>query len=357
MTLSLIGRNMFQIKPVDHQQDETIQHKIDNKTKPLGALGELESLAMQLAQVLGDPICIRRPKLLVFAGDHGIAASGVSIVPSEVTTQMVVNFLEGGAAINAFCRQSGFEMEVIDCGIAQPLDMPGLINQRLGAGTNPIHRQPAMTIGAVKQGFAMAKARVAHHHAQGTNLLGFGEMGIGNTSSAAAIMAAALQVPVADCVGRGTGIDAATLKRKQALIEEALRIHSDSLDDPIELLAALGGFEIVQMTGAILAAAELNMVVVIDGFIASAAAIMAIKINANCRDYMVFAHKSDERGHLLMLEFLQARPLLNLGMRLGEGTGAALALPLIEAAASFFNDMASFDDMGIEIDTKQPPVS
>ncbi|WP_394203211.1 nicotinate-nucleotide--dimethylbenzimidazole phosphoribosyltransferase [Shewanella waksmanii] len=348
---------MYQIDPIDHQHDEAIQHKIDNKTKPIGALGELENLAMQLAQILGDPIVIRRPKLLVFAGDHGIAASGVSIVPSEVTTQMVVNFLEGGAAINVFCRQSGFEMEVIDCGIAQQLDMPGLIDQRLGAGTNPIHRQAAMTIGAVKQGFALAKSRVAHHHAQGTNLLGFGEMGIGNTSSASAIMAAALNIEVADCVGRGTGIDAATLKRKQHLIEEALRIHETSLADPIELLAALGGFEIVQITGAMLAAAELKMVIVVDGFITTAAAIMAVKINPRCRDYMVFAHKSDERGHMLMLEFLQARPLLNLGMRLGEGTGAAMALPVIEAAAGFYNEMASFDDMGIDIDTKQPPIS
>ena len=348
---------MYQIDPIDHQHDEAIQHKIDNKTKPIGALGELENLAMQLAQILGDPIAIRRPKLLVFAGDHGIAASGVSIVPSEVTTQMVVNFLEGGAAINVFCRQSGFEMEVIDCGIAQQLDMPGLIDQRLGAGTNPIHRQAAMTIGAVKQGFALAKSRVAHHHAQGTNLLGFGEMGIGNTSSASAIMAAALNIEVADCVGRGTGIDAATLKRKQHLIEEALRIHETSLADPIELLAALGGFEIVQITGAMLAAAELKMVIVVDGFITTAAAIMAVKINPRCRDYMVFAHKSDERGHMLMLEFLQARPLLNLGMRLGEGTGAAMALPVIEAAAGFYNEMASFDDMEIDIDTKQPPIS
>ncbi|WP_299792966.1 nicotinate-nucleotide--dimethylbenzimidazole phosphoribosyltransferase [uncultured Shewanella sp.] len=342
---------MFNISPANHEFDDEIQSKIDNKTKPLGALGELETLAKQLARVLGrDKPEIINPKLLVFAADHGIAASGVSIAPSEVTTQMVMNFVAGGAAINVFCRQMGVEMEVIDCGILQPLEgVDGVIEQRLGAGTAAIHKQPAMTLGAVKQGLEMARERIEFHHQQGCNLIALGEMGIGNTSSAAAIMASIMGMNSADCVGRGTGIDAATLKRKQMLVEQALRIHESELTDPYNILACLGGFEIVQMTGAMLAAAERKMLVVVDGFIATAAAMVAVQIDANVRDYMIFGHKSDERGHCMMMEYLQARPLLNLGMRLGEGSGAVLALPLIRAATGFYNEMASFSDAGIEI--------
>ncbi|ASJ95712.1 nicotinate-nucleotide--dimethylbenzimidazole phosphoribosyltransferase [Shewanella marisflavi] len=342
---------MFEIVGVSGEFDAKIQQRIDSKTKPLGALGQLESLAMTIARVLGpDNPQIVHPALLVFAGDHGIAASGVSIAPSEVTTQMVMNFLSGGAAINLFCAQAGVTMEVIDCGIANEIaDQPRLINQRLGAGTGAIHRESAMTLGAVKQGFAMAKERVALHHGRGCNLIAFGEMGIGNTSSAAAIMAALLKREAAECVGRGTGIDAATLARKQLLVEQALHLHREQLGDPYGVLACLGGFEIVQMTGAILAAAELKMLVLIDGFIATAAALAAVTIAPHARDYMIFAHESDERGHKLMLEHLNARPLLSLGLRLGEGTGAALAVPLVQAAAKFYNEMASLEEMGIEI--------
>jgi nicotinate-nucleotide--dimethylbenzimidazole phosphoribosyltransferase len=342
---------MFKITPVSHEFDREIQDRIDGKTKPLGALGELESLALQIAQVLGKSApTINRPKLLVFAGDHGIAASGVSIAPSEVTTQMVLNFINGGAAINVFCAQTGFEMEVIDCGIATPIDgYDALINQRLGAGTKAFHRESAMTLGAVKQGFFMAKERVSLHHSNGTNLIAFGEMGIGNSSSAAAIMAAIMQRDVELCVGRGTGIDASTLARKQMLIEQALYLHRNELSDPYRVLAALGGYEIVQMTGAMLAAAEHKMLILVDGFIATAAALAATTIAPAARDYMIFAHESDEQGHKLMLSHLKAKPLLKLGMRLGEGSGAALALPLVRAAAGFYNEMASLSDLGIDI--------
>lgn len=342
---------MFDISPVSSEFDAEIQSRIDNKTKPLGALGELEPLAKQLASVLGkDKPEITNPKLLVFAADHGIAAAGVSIAPSEVTTQMVVNFSKGGAAINVFCQQVGFELEVIDCGILQPLEgIEGIIDQRLGSGTNPIHKQPAMTLGAVKQGLEMARQRVDYHYQQGTNLIALGEMGIGNTSSAAAIMATVMNMKAVDCVGRGTGIDAATLKRKLLLVEKALHIHESELTDPLNILACLGGFEIVQMTGAMLAAAERKMLIIVDGFIATAAALVAVQINKHVREYMIFGHQSDERGHCLMISHLQARPLLKLGMRLGEGTGAALSLPIIQAAAAFYNDMASFSEAGIDI--------
>ena len=344
----------FQISPVSNAQDQMIQQKIDLKTKPLGALGLLESLALQIARVQGatlpqDTLKIAHPTLLVFAGDHGIAAQGVSIAPSEVTRQMVQNFAHGGAAINVFCRQVGFKLEVIDCGILTPVeDVEGIINQRLGAGTEAIHLAPAMALNTVDKGFAMARDLIERHHQAGCNLIAFGEMGIGNTSAAAAIMAAIMQLDVADCVGRGTGINAETLARKLALIEQALQLHQHALTGPKAVLACLGGFEIVQMTGAILAAAERKMLVVIDGFIATAAALVAVNIAPNVRDYLIFAHQSDEQGHLRMLDFLQAKPLLSLGLRLGEGTGAALALPLIQAAVNFYNQMASFSDAGIE---------
>ena len=248
---------MFDIKPVNTEFDSAILHKIDTKTKPLGALGDLEGLAAQIAQVLGkDNPQITKPKMMVFAADHGIASSGVSIAPSEVTTQLVRNFMAGGAAINVFTRQVGLELEVIDCGVLQPFDSDsGVIDQRLGAGTGPIHKRAAMTLGAVKQGFNMASARIQQHHQNGCNLIALGEMGIGNTSAAAAIMSVLTGIPAVDCVGRGTGIDATTFKRKQMLVEQAMLLHHSELDDPLQVLACIGGFEIVQMTGAILAAA------------------------------------------------------------------------------------------------------
>lgn len=350
----------FQISPVSKTQDPLIQQKIDLKTKPPGALGQLESLALQIARVQATDLQqtdqpqntvlkIVHPTMLVFAGDHGIAAEGVSIAPSEVTRQMVQNFAHGGAAINVFCRQVGFTLEVIDCGILTPVEgVEGIIDQRLGAGTGAIHLEPAMALEIVDKGFAMARDLIERHHQAGCNLVAFGEMGIGNTSAAAAIMAAIMQLDVIDCVGRGTGINSETLERKLMLIELALLLHQSALTGPKSVLACLGGFEIVQMTGAMLAAAERKMLVVVDGFIATAAALVAVQIAPNVRDYLIFAHQSDEQGHQRMLEFLQAKPLLSLGLRLGEGTGAALALPLIQASVNFYNQMASFSDAGIE---------
>ncbi len=350
----------FQISPVSKTQDPLIQQKIDLKTKPPGALGQLESLALQIARVQATDsqqtdqpqntvLKIVHPTMLVFAGDHGIAAEGVSIAPSEVTRQMVQNFAHGGAAINVFCRQVGFRLEVIDCGILTPVEgVEGIIEQRLGAGTGAIHLEPAMALETVDKGFAMARDLIERHHQAGCNLVAFGEMGIGNTSAAAAIMAAIMQLDVIDCVGRGTGINSETLERKLMLIELALLLHQSALTGPKSVLACLGGFEIVQMTGAMLAAAERKMLVVVDGFIATAAALVTVQIAPNVRDYLIFAHQSDEQGHQRMLEFLQAKPLLSLGLRLGEGTGAALALPLIQASVNFYNQMASFSDAGIE---------
>lgn len=346
---------MFDIQKLSEKFDQQIQSKIDQKTKPLGALGDLEVLAKQIAKIqfLAQPaelsalnelkLEIRQPHLTVFAGDHGVAAQGVSIAPSEVTGQMVANFAHGGAAINVFCRQFGWQLKVVDAGIINPPE-PSLavINQRLGHITGAINQTQAMSIGVVTQGFALAKQHVKEIAESGCNVIGFGEMGIGNTTSASAIMAALMNIPASEAVGRGTGVSTDVVLKKQQIVEQALALHADNLTSALDILSCLGGFEIVQITGAMLAAAEQKMLVVVDGFICTAAAMLAVKINANVKDYMVFAHCSGEQGHEKMLQWLSVEPLLKLGLRLGEGSGAALALPLIQAAATFYNDMASF---------------
>ncbi|KFZ37477.1 nicotinate-nucleotide--dimethylbenzimidazole phosphoribosyltransferase [Shewanella mangrovi] len=342
---------MYKVSPVNHSLDSEIHSCIDNKTKPLGALGELESLALQLGRIqltsATDKLAINKPTMLVFAGDHGIADYGVSIGDSDITTQMVANFVNGGAAINVFCRQNGMALEVIDCGIKTPVDDARIINQRLGNGTQAMHKEAAMSIDTVHKGFAFARELVERHVANGSNLLAIGEMGIGNTTSAAAVMAALTGIPVAECTGKGTGIDIVALKRKRIIVEQALLEHYSHLTNPIQILACLGGYEIVQMTGTILAAAEFGVPVLVDGFIASVAALAAVELAPAVRDYLIFSHESGEHGHRRLLLRLNARPMLRLGLRLGEGTGAALALPLLQAAVAFYNEMASFDEAGV----------
>lgn len=340
----------WNVLPLDRQHERVIQERIDQKTKPLGALGRLEEIASQLALIQqSEQITIRQPTMLVFAADHGIARHCISIAPSEVTRQMVLNFLAGGAAINCFCRANQIELKVIDAGILTPIDDTRLINQRVAAGTADLSVEPAMTHeqtqSALQLGSELAKAQIA----AGCNLLAFGEMGIGNTTPASAILAALTGIPVSACVGRGTGIDDEQLARKVSLVTQAMqRVGAEQ--DPIELLRQFGGFEIAQITGAMLAAAEQKITLLVDGFIVTAAALLAVKIAPAARDYMIFSHGSSEGGgHGIMLETLKARPLLDLGLRLGEGTGAALALPLLRAACAFYNDMASFASAGVTV--------
>ncbi len=348
---------MFDIQALSCENSAEIQAKIDGKTKPLGALGDLEQLAKKIAQIQlannkansfelsQQKLSIKTPHLTVFAGDHGIASEGVSIAPSDVTSQMVANFAIGGAAINVFCRQFGWQLSVVDAGIlhAPAASLP-VINQRLGSITKPINQQAAMTEAQVEQGFEFAKQHITNISQTGCNVVAFGEMGIGNTTIASAIMAALMKVPASEVVGRGTGVSDDVVKKKQQVIEQALALHSESLVDAKAILRCLGGFELVQITAAMLAAAENNMVIIVDGFICTAAAMLAIELNANVKSYMVFAHCSGEQGHQKMLQWLDVKPLLNLGLRLGEGTGAALALPMLQAAVGFYNDMASFAD-------------
>ena len=338
------------IAPLDRSLETALRDKIAYKTKPPGSLGRLESLALQMGLIQRSTAPqILHPAMLVFAGDHGIAATGVSPYPQAVTVQMVANFVAGGAAINALSGVAGMALEVINAGVAADLQhLSAVIDIPLAQGTRNFAEEPAMTRAQVEQALAAGAARVRHHAALGTTVIGFGEMGIGNTSSAACLMSVLCGVPLASCVGRGTGLDDAGLARKQAILEAALARHRQiDGSDPLAVLACFGGFEIAMMTGAFLAAAEAQMTILVDGFIATTALLVAVSLVPAVRDYCVFAHQSDEAGHRKLLEFLQAEPLLALSLRLGEGTGAALALPLLRAAAAFLNQMASFGEAGV----------
>lgn len=336
---------MYSIPQIASNRKAQIQHNIDVKTKPLGALGQLESLALQLCLILGesDPQIIN-PTQLVFAGDHGVSEMGISIAGSEVTGQMVANFCAGGAAINAFCRQSKMSLTVVDCGtVNEQPNHPMLIKQRIAPTTAPIHIEAAMTKDqaqqAINAGILIAKMQIKG----GANTIGIGEMGIGNTTSAAALMHVLTGSDIDYCVGRGTGIDDASLARKKELIRNACLLHQDTINSPLSALACLGGFEIAQMVGAMIGTAQLGKVIIVDGFISTTAALIATQLDARVRDYMVFSHGSKELGHHTLLKCLNAKPLLELELRLGEGSGCPLALPLMYSALAFYNHMASFE--------------
>ncbi|MEZ8166871.1 nicotinate-nucleotide--dimethylbenzimidazole phosphoribosyltransferase [Vibrio tasmaniensis 1F-187] len=341
---------------LDTQYSQYIQHRIDQKTKPLGALGLLEKVAHQLALIQSqgketavEHIELNKPRIIIFAGDHGIADEGVSIAPSAVTQQMVLNFLSGGAAINCFCAVNNVEITVVDTGILLPVesDSDMLISQRLGTRTNNFANEAAMSLETVERGIELGTELVSRTISNGTNIIMFGEMGIGNTSSASAILSALANRTADECVGLGTGINNEQLARKVAVIKQGVArcINPDAK----EVLSQVGGYEIVQMVGGFLGAYENRTPVLVDGFIVSVAAYVATLIEPSCRDYMIFAHRSEESGHKILLELLDAEPLLDLGLRLGEGTGAALAMPIIRAAAEFYNNMASFASAGVTV--------
>lgn len=322
-----------------------LQHKIDQKTKPQGALGQLERLALQIGLIQrGDSLRFHAPQMVVFAADHGIAVEGVSAFPQAVTVQMVGNMLAGGAAINVFARQHSFALQVVDAGVAADLaDHPQLLKRKIAAGSHNICVGPAMSL--AEAGQALQAGMDVVQDLPG-NVVAFGEMGIANTSAAALLLARLAGLPISDVVGRGTGLNDAQLAHKQAVLTRALARHAD-VREPLAVLAALGGFEIAMMTGAMLQAASERRVVLVDGFIAGAAALVACALAPQVRDYLVFCHSSAERGHHLLLAHLKATPLLDLDMRLGEGTGALLAWPLLQSAALFMAEMASFDSAGV----------
>ena len=341
---------LFAIASPGSSLDAALLDKINNKTKPLGSLGQLEQLALQIGRIQKTLTpALTNPQILVFAGDHGAAKAGVSAFPQDVTWQMVENFLAGGAAINVFARHNGLGLRVIDSGVAHDFGArDGLVDAKVGPGTRNYIEEPAM--GAHECAAALVKgAEIARKLAdEGCNVLGFGEMGIGNTAAASLITHALTGVSLEDCVGRGTGLDDAGLTRKRDLLAQAVARAALPADaDPMNVLAEFGGFEIVMMAGAMLGAAQRGMTLLIDGFIVTSALLAASRLAPNIRDYCVFCHCSVEPGHLAQLRALGADPLLNLGLRLGEGTGAALAWPLARAAVAFLNEMASFEAAGV----------
>lgn len=328
---------------------EQIQHKINNKTKPLGALGRLEAVALQIAliQETLTPSLVK-PHIVVFAASHGIANEGVSAYPSEVTFQMVLNFLNGGAAINVFTKQNDIELALVDAGVDHDFEPnEKLINAKINHGTKSFLNQSAMTEEECQLAIKKGKEIVKNISKTGCNVIGFGEMGIGNTSSAAVIMSKLLDIPIEDCVGKGTGVNPDQYQNKINILQKAISNHAEVLSDPIQVLRTFGGFDIAMMCGAFLAAAEEKMVLMVDGFIASAAFLCAFKLNPAIKDFAIFCHQSEEKGHQLLLEKLSVKPLLNLDMRLGEGTGCAVAYPLLKSAVAFLNEMASFESAGV----------
>ncbi len=318
-----------------------LERAIANKTKPPGSLGALETIALQLGLIQQTvAVELRQPAIVVFAGDHGVVDEGISAYPQSVTWQMVENFLAGGAAINVFARQAGCLLQVVDAGVNHDFEPRAqLIDRKVGRGTANFARQAAMT--AAECATAMEHGMRIVDGLEG-NVIGFGEMGIGNTTAAAALMHKLTGVPVAECVGAGTGLSPDGVLHKQRVIEAACDRHA-GVDEPLAVLATFGGFEIAMIAGAMLKAAERRMLLLIDGFIVTSALLVAARLQPAILDYCVFSHCSDENGHRRMLSHLGATPLLNLGLRLGEGTGCALALPLLHASVAFLREMATFE--------------
>jgi nicotinate-nucleotide--dimethylbenzimidazole phosphoribosyltransferase len=347
----------FQIPTLANSLKLELPRKIDSKTKPLGALGLLETIALQigLIQQTLTPT-LMNPTMLVFAGDHGIVESGVSPYPQAVTAQMVLNFLNGGAAINVFCTQNGVKLRVVDAGVNHVFaPHANLIDAKIAHGTANYLTNKAMSVVQCKQALTVGASIANKEIALGCNVIAFGEMGIGNTSSASALMSVLCKLPVQQCVGRGTGLDDAGVLKKTALLAKAISHHNLNRNDPMKVLQTFGGFEIAMMAGAMLGAAEKKTILLIDGFIASASLLVASKLQPRILDYCIFAHCSDENAHKQLLNYLGVKPLLEMGLRLGEGTGAALAYPLLAAAVNFLNEMASFESAGVseKIDAKR----
>jgi len=337
------------ITPVDRSLETEIRAHLDNLTKPPGSLGFLEDLAASYCLMTGTTTPrLGQKRIVTFAGDHGVAAEGVSAFPSEVTPQMVHNMLAGGAAINVLAKHVGADIQVVDIGVADPLQgASGLLARKVRPGTRNMSKGPAMTeeeaIQAIQVGVDLANGAAD----DGVALLGTGEMGIANTTPSSALYAALIPCPVIEVTGRGTGIDDVGLKNKIEVIERSLAVNGHMLKNPLTTLAAVGGLEIAGICGLILAAAGRKLPVVVDGFISSAAALVAMRLSRSVEDYLFFSHCSAEAGHRTFFNRMGIRPILDLDLRLGEGTGGALAMQVIEAAVKIYNEMATFDSAGV----------
>ena len=338
------------ISPLNERAMQAARDRQNMLTKPQGSLGRLEELSIQLAGITMKEIPSINDKVIItMAGDHGVAAEGVSVYPQEVTPQMVLNFLAGGAAINVLARHVGARVVVVDMGVANdiPTTDERLIRRSIGLGTMNLANGPAMTLvqaeESIQSGIEIALAEIA----KGANIIGTGDMGIGNTTPSAAIACAFLHQHPRDVAGRGTGVDDVGLIRKIFVIERALNVNKPNADDGLDVLAKVGGFEIGGLAGVMLGAASRHVPVMVDGFISTAAAMIAVSLAPQCREYLIFAHRSKEYGHGLMLNWLGVKPLLDLDMRLGEGTGAVLGISMAEAACKILSEMATFEEAGV----------
>lgn len=338
-----------QIKPLDAEAMRLAQARQDTLTKPQGSLGRLEELSIQVAGIQGRAQSIIKDKVIVtMAADHGVTEEGVSLYPQEVTAQMVLNFLRGGAGINVLARHVDVRVVVVDMGVASELlPHPGLVVKKIAYGTRNMVRGPAMereqALRALEAGIEVVEEELA----KGMDVLGTGDMGIGNTTASSAIVAAIIGAPVAQVTGRGTGVNDERLRHKIEVIKRALEVNQPDPADPVDVLARVGGFEIGGLVGAILGGAAHRLPVVLDGFIAGAAGLIAVQLAPQVREYLIAAHRSVEVGHSLVLEHLGLKPLLDLDLRLGEGTGAALGISLVEAGVKILNEMATFSVAGV----------
>jgi nicotinate-nucleotide--dimethylbenzimidazole phosphoribosyltransferase len=339
------GLNDQQIEPLDQFLVSQFRALMDGKAKPLGSLGRLEDLAVQLGLIWHPlPPRTERAAVFVFAADHGITVEGVSLYPASVTRAMVATYLAGRAGVNAIAKALGVDVQVVDAGVDADIPAhPGLIDAKIRRGSRNAMRESALTSQEVSDCLARGASIVAASIDAGTDVVAIGEMGIGNTTSAALLMHRLAPAPLADCVGSGAGLDAAGVARKLAVVER-VAARSDAAS-PLDVLAEFGGYEIAMMVGAVLGSAERRRPVIIDGFIATAAALVAVRLEPAARGYCVFSHRSAERGHSLLLEALEAKPYLDLGLRLGEGTGAVMAVPLLRAAAGILTGMADISDV------------
>jgi nicotinate-nucleotide--dimethylbenzimidazole phosphoribosyltransferase len=325
------------------------QARLDRLTKPLGSLGRLEELAAQYVAITGEvKPNVPRGVVFTFAADHGVTVEGVSAYPREVTPQMVLNFLRGGAGVNVLARHADVDVRVVDIGVDYDFGtVPGLLNRKIMNGTRNLSIEPAMTRDQAEQAVMVGIELAADAVREGVGLIGTGEMGIGNTTPSAAITAVMTGLAVAQVTGRGTGVDEAGYARKVHVIQTALDLHCPEPTDPLDVVAKVGGLEIGGLAGLILGAAAARVPVVLDGFIAGAAALIAVGLQPLCRDYLIASHRSVELGHRAVLDYLRLKPLLDLDLRLGEGTGACLGMPLVCAAIKIYSEMATFDEAGV----------
>ena len=342
----------FDIQPVDQSLHSAIQEKINNLNKPKGSLGRLEELAMQICliqQTLSPSL--NHPCHLLLGGDHGIEREGVSVSPREVTWQQMINFTRGGGGVNMFCRQHGFKLRIVDVGVDYDLSsVPGIIDRKIARGTRNFLYEPAMSEDEFDRAIQVGSDLVDECLSEGCRILCIGEMGIGNTSPSSIWMSLFGNIPLKDCIGAGAGLDAPGIRHKYEVLSKALSRHQSDLSPLTSYLSPLrifGGFEMIAAIGAMLRAAEAHLVVLVDGFIMTACALAAIQLYPASQDYMIFTHCGDESGHRMMLDIVKAKPLLNLGLRLGEGTGALCAFPIVDSAVRMMNEMNNFDNAKI----------